>query len=121
MRYARDVVKDVLGYRLVAMGFGTSAWVPKPQDYAFKDGDGSSHAVILEKMAGLPKCRILDLGCSGGHVAAHPRAAGHEGTGVDRLEIPGARERTDHFVKATLDDCSPPEAGAGFDVAEAAS
>ena len=51
MRYAKDVIKDVLEYRLVTMGFGTSEWVPKPQDYAFKDGDGSSHAVILEMMA----------------------------------------------------------------------
>ena len=75
MRYAKDVVKDVLEYRLVAKGFGTAEWVPKPQDYAFKDGDGSSHAVILEMMAGLPRCRLLDLGCSGGLFAAHARAA----------------------------------------------
>ena len=28
MRYAKDVVKDVLDYRLAAKGFGTSTWVP---------------------------------------------------------------------------------------------
>ena len=55
MRYARDVVKDVLEYRLVTMGFGTSEWVPKPPEYAFKDGDGSSHAVILEMLAACPR------------------------------------------------------------------
>src|SRR5258708_32932340 len=58
MRYAKDVIKDVLEYRLVAKGFGTSEWVPRPQDYAFNDGDRSSHAVILEMMASLPQGRV---------------------------------------------------------------
>ncbi len=120
MRYAKDVVKDVLEYRLVTMGFGTSEWVPKPRDYAFKDGDGSSHAIILEKMAGLPVGRVLDLGCSGGLFAAHVRAAGHEVTGVDLLEIPGVRERTDRFIRASLEDGIPAEAGDGFDLIVAA-
>jgi 2-polyprenyl-3-methyl-5-hydroxy-6-metoxy-1,4-benzoquinol methylase len=120
LRYARDVIKDVLEYRLVTMGFGTSEWVPRPQDYAFKDGDGSSHAVILEMIGGMPSCRILDLGCSGGLFAAHARAAGHQVTGVDCVEIPGVRERTDRFVKASLEDGIPTEAGDGFDVIVAA-
>jgi predicted TPR repeat methyltransferase len=114
------VVKDVLEYRLVTMGFGTSEWVPKPDEYSFKDGDGSSHAVILEMMAGMPGRRILDLGCSGGLFAAHARAGGHEVTGVDCLEIPGVRERTDHFVQASLEDGIPAEAGDGFDIIVAA-
>ena len=116
MRYAMDVVKDVLAYRLVSMGFGTSEWVPKPPDYAFKDGDGSSHAVLLGKLAGLPGSRILDLDCSSGLFAAHARAAGHEVTGVDYLEIPGVRERADHFVKASLEEGIPGEVGGGFDI-----
>jgi SAM-dependent methyltransferase len=41
-------------------------------------------------------------------------------TGVDLLEIPGVRERTDHFVKASLEDGLPGEAGDGFDVVVAA-
>ncbi len=120
MRYAKDVVKDVVEYRLVTMGFGTSEWVPKPDEYSFKDGDGSSHAVILEMMAGMPGGRILDLGCSGGLFAAHARAAGHEVTGVDCMEIPGVRERTDHFVQASLEEGIPAEAGDGFDIIVAA-
>lgn len=120
MRYAKDVIKDVAEYRLVRKGFGTSDWVPKPQDYAFKEGDGSSHEVILGMMQGMPASRVLDIGCSGGHFAAHARAAGHHVTGVDMLEIPGVRERTDHFVKASLEDGIPGEAGDGFDVVVAA-
>jgi glycosyltransferase involved in cell wall biosynthesis len=120
MRYAKDVVKDVLEYRLVAKGFGTSEWVPRPSEYAFKDGDGSSHAVILEMMARLPRCRVLDLGCSGGLFAAHARAAGHEVTGVDCLEIPGVRDRTDHFVRASLEEGIPAAVGDGYDIIVAA-
>jgi glycosyltransferase involved in cell wall biosynthesis/ubiquinone/menaquinone biosynthesis C-methylase UbiE len=116
MAYAKDVIKDVLEYRLVSKGFGTAAWVPKPPEYAFKDGDGSSHAVILEMMTGMPEARILDLGCSGGLLAAHLRAAGHRVSGVDCLEIPGVRERTDHFVQASLEEGIPAEVGDGFDV-----
>lgn len=54
MRYAKDVIKDVFEYRLALKGFGTCPWIPKPAEYAFKEGDGSSHAVILEQMRKLP-------------------------------------------------------------------
>lgn len=120
MRYAKDVIKDVLEYRLAVMGFGTSDWVAKPRDYAFKNGDGSSNAVILEMMTGMPRCRILDLGCWGGFFAAHARAAGHEVTGLDCLEVPGVRDRTDRFVMASLEEGIPDEVGDGFDVIVAA-
>jgi 2-polyprenyl-3-methyl-5-hydroxy-6-metoxy-1,4-benzoquinol methylase/GT2 family glycosyltransferase len=120
MRYARDVIKDVLEYRLVTMGFGTAEWVPEPAEYAFKDGDGSSHAVILEMLGSMPRRRILDLGCSGGLFAAHARAAGHQVTGIDRVEIPGVRGRTDQFIKASLEDGIPAAAGGDFDVVVAA-
>jgi glycosyltransferase involved in cell wall biosynthesis/ubiquinone/menaquinone biosynthesis C-methylase UbiE len=120
VRYARDVIRDVLEYRMAAMGFGTSEWVPMPDEYQFKDDDGSSHAVILQMMAGMPASRILDLGCSGGLFAAHARAAGHHVTGVDCIEIPGVRERTDHFVKASLEEGIPAEVGDGYDIVVAA-
>ena len=116
MRYGKDVIKDVLEYRLVSKGFGTAAWVPTPQEYAFKKGEGSSHDVILGMMQDLPPSRVLDLGCSGGLFASHVRAAGHHVTGVDLVEVPGVRERTDHFIKARLEDGIPGEAGDGFDV-----
>ena len=116
MRYGKDVIKDVLEYRLVSKGFGTAPWVPTPQEYAFKKGEGSSHDVILGMMQDMPPSRVLDLGCSGGLFASHVRAAGHHVTGVDLVEIPGVRERTDHFIKARLEDGIPGEAGDGFDV-----
>jgi 2-polyprenyl-3-methyl-5-hydroxy-6-metoxy-1,4-benzoquinol methylase len=116
MKYARDVVRDVLEYQLAVRGFGTCEWVPKPDDYAFKEGDGSSHALILELLSSLPKSRILDLGCSGGLLAEKMRAAGHYVVGVDTLEVPGVREFTDEFHIGDLDGGIPDAAGAGFDV-----
>ncbi|MBV8930328.1 MAG: glycosyltransferase family 2 protein, partial [Mycobacteriaceae bacterium] len=64
MKYARDVVRDVVEFKLATKGFGTQEWVPTPEEYQFKEGDGSSHAVMLEMLDRLPPSRILDLGCS---------------------------------------------------------
>ncbi|MCA1654932.1 MAG: methyltransferase domain-containing protein [Pseudonocardiaceae bacterium] len=116
MRYAKDVVKDVVESRLANMGFGTSEWMPTPEEYAFKEGDGSSHSVMLEMLADKPAAKVLDIGCSGGLLAERVRAAGHHVTGVDYLEIPGVRERTDVFYQADLAQGIPSEVGTGFDV-----
>ena len=117
IRYAKDVVTDVLEYRLARSGFGVSEWVPAPQEYAFKEGDGSSHTIMLEMLAGSPPARILDLGCSGGLLAEQLRNAGHYVVGVDNLEIPGVRDRTDEFYLGDLEAGLPAEAGNDFDVA----
>jgi 2-polyprenyl-3-methyl-5-hydroxy-6-metoxy-1,4-benzoquinol methylase len=116
LRYARDVVKDVIEYRLAAKGFGTPSWVPAPDGYAFKEGDGSSHAIILAMLADAPTSRILDIGCAGGLLAEHLRARGHWVTGIDRCELSGVREHTDEFVRADLEHGIPPQVGDGFDV-----
>jgi glycosyltransferase involved in cell wall biosynthesis len=116
MRYAKDVVKDVLEYRLAVKGFGTAEWMPTPDEYAFKEGDGSSHAVMLEMLAGMEPLKVLDIGCSGALLAERVRAAGHHVTGVDYLEIPGVRERTDTFLRADLSQGIPAEVGTGYDL-----
>jgi 2-polyprenyl-3-methyl-5-hydroxy-6-metoxy-1,4-benzoquinol methylase len=116
MKYAKDVLKDVLTYRLAAKGFGTADWVATPAEYAFKEGDGSSHALILSMLAGRPPARVLDLGCSGGLLAERVRAQGHHVTGLDYIEVPGVRDRTDAFYQADLSQGIPPEVGDGYDV-----
>jgi 2-polyprenyl-3-methyl-5-hydroxy-6-metoxy-1,4-benzoquinol methylase len=75
MRYAKDVVKDVFEYKLAAKGFGTTRWVSKPDEYAFKDGDGSSHSMMLEMLDGAAPSKVLDVGCSGGLLAEYIRGA----------------------------------------------
>ncbi len=116
MRYAKDVVRDVLEYRLAVQGFGTSEWVPTPDEYAFKEGDGSSHSLILEMMATLPPSKVLDLGCSAGLLAQEIRKAGHTVVGVDAIELPGVQDRTDEFFVADLEKPLAPEIGTDFDV-----
>ena len=116
MKYAKDVVRDVIEFKLATKGFGTAEWVPTPEEYAFKEGDGSSHAIILEMIQSMPPGRVLDLGCSGGLLAEKIRAAGHTVVGVDVLEIPGVRERTDEFYTADLDKPLPAEVGGQFDL-----
>ena len=116
MKYARDVVRDVVEFKLASKGFGTQEWVQTPEEYRFKEGDGSSHAVLLAMLDELPPSRILDLGCSGGLFAERARAARHHVTGVDVMELPGARDRTDRFFVADLEQGIPAEVGTGFDV-----
>lgn len=116
MRYAFDVVTDVLEYRLAARGFGQAEWVPAPGDYAFKEQDGSSHSLIVEMMSTLPRSRVLDLGCSGGLLARELRARGHIVTGVDRSESDGVRDNVDAFFAADLNDGIPTEVGGNYDV-----
>jgi len=107
MKYARDVVRDVVEFKLASKGFGTQEWVQTPEEYSFKDDDGSSHAALLSMLDRMPPARILDLGCSGGLFAERARAAGHHVTGVDVMELPGVRDRTDRFFVANLADGIP--------------
>lgn len=116
LKYAKDVVRDVVEYRLAVKGFGTSEWIPTPDEYAFKEGDGSSHSLILDMLAGLPRSRVLDLGCSAGLLAEQVRTAGHTVVGVDVIELPEVRNRTDEFHLADLDRPLPAEIGQGYDV-----
>jgi 2-polyprenyl-3-methyl-5-hydroxy-6-metoxy-1,4-benzoquinol methylase/GT2 family glycosyltransferase len=116
MAYARDVVRDVVEFKLATKGFGTPAWVSTPDEYLFKEGDGSSHSAMLQMLGTLPPSRVLDLGCAGGLFAEHARAAGHHVTGVDAVEMPGVRERTDRFFLADLEAGIPAEARGRYDV-----
>jgi glycosyltransferase involved in cell wall biosynthesis/ubiquinone/menaquinone biosynthesis C-methylase UbiE len=116
LTYAKDVVKDVLEYRLAMKGFGSCPWVPKAEEYAFKAGDGSSHAEILAMLSGSEPMTVLDLGCSGGLFAEQMRKLGHTVTGVDYIEVPGVRERTDRFLKADLNQGLPSELDGPFDL-----
>jgi 2-polyprenyl-3-methyl-5-hydroxy-6-metoxy-1,4-benzoquinol methylase/GT2 family glycosyltransferase len=120
MRYARDVVRDVLQYRLTKMGFGTHEWVPKDDDYALKESKHSSHGILVDLLTGSPPKRILDLGCSGGRLAERLRKLGHTVTGVDSVEIDGVWDRVDRFVLGDLEHGIPTDVGTGFDVVIAA-
>ncbi|MHB1487769.1 MAG: methyltransferase domain-containing protein [Acidimicrobiales bacterium] len=120
LRYARDVTRDVMRYRAHKMGFGTGATAFASQAYEFKEGEDTSHGTVLAWMGREPGRRVLDLGCSGGALAAQLRKLGHYVIGVDATEVPGVREATDEFFLADLDTGLPADLEGSFDVVVAA-
>jgi glycosyltransferase involved in cell wall biosynthesis len=122
LKYARDVSKDVVRYRLAKLGFGSDDLGSVGEEYALKDGEESSHTTILRWLEQMPPGKVLDLGCSGGLLSERARALGHRTVGVDVLELPGASERFDRFIRADLDRGLPPQVQAEgpFDIVLAA-
>ncbi|MGZ4639034.1 MAG: methyltransferase domain-containing protein, partial [Actinomycetes bacterium] len=118
--YAKDVSMDVVRYRLGKMGFSSGDCGSVDADYGLKDGEGSSHSLILTLLADLPPSKILDLGCSSGLLSARIRKMGHRVTGVDREAFPEISDRVDEFAAGDLEDGIPAAVGTGFDVVIAA-
>lgn len=117
LKYARDVVRDVTRYRLGTIGFGSAKTAQVNDEYGLKQSDESSHGKLLAWVGNRSPCRILDLGCSGGRLAAQLADAGHSVIGVDAIEIDGVRARVDRFVQADLERGLPiDETGDGYDV-----
>jgi SAM-dependent methyltransferase len=115
------VLRDVLEYRRVGMGFGTSDWVPRAEP-APREDHITSHESLLAELADLPMGRVLDLGCGDGHFAERIRGLGHRVVGVDDTEYDGVRDRMNLFVRADLNEGIPQGArvAAGYDVVIAA-
>jgi glycosyltransferase involved in cell wall biosynthesis/SAM-dependent methyltransferase len=120
LSYARDVVRDVVRYRAHKLGFGTGELAFASEAYDGKQADDSSHGQVLRWVAGRRPGRVLDLGCSDGHLAARVRACGHHVTGVDLVAHEGVKERVDRFVEADLEQGVPPEVDGSYDVVVAA-
>jgi len=107
IRYARDVVTDVLRYRMQRIGFGSDTLAVGRRSYERKPDELSSHSRLLEWAATSAPGRALDVGCADGTVAAELRSRGHHVTGVDVAASPGVKERVDLFVEADLDHGLP--------------
>jgi len=120
VRYAVDVTRDVVTYRLQKAGFGDGSRIALTEEYQLKPDDDSSHGRILTLLERRPPSKILDLGCSSGLLAERLRERGHHVTGVDVHELPGVADRTDAFFRADLNKGIPPEVGSDFDVVLAA-
>jgi 2-polyprenyl-3-methyl-5-hydroxy-6-metoxy-1,4-benzoquinol methylase len=120
MKYARDVFRSVVRYRVHKMGFGSGETAFDTPAYELKAHDETSHGRLLAWLAARQPGRILDLGCSDGRLAHELRVHGHRVTGVDREEHPEVRERVDQFIVADLDAGIPDEVGDGYDIVLAA-
>jgi len=120
IKYAGDVTRDVVTYRMQKAGFGDGSRIALGEEHRLKPGDDSSHGRIGKLLRSRPASKILDLGCSSGLFAERLRAMGHHVTGVDVYEFDQIAERTDAFHRADLNDGIPPEVGSGFDIVLAA-
>jgi glycosyltransferase involved in cell wall biosynthesis len=120
VKYAREVTRDVVRYRMHKMGFGSGETAFASDAYETKGSLDSSHRQLHDQMAQRPPSKVLDLGCSDGALAAELRKLGHHVTGVDVVEHVAVWDRVDNFVAGDLDDGVPEEAGIGFDVVLAA-
>jgi len=119
MAYAKDVVADVLRYRMHKIGFGSGNMAFSDTGYELKGGSSSSHRKLLSWLEGSPR-RILDLGCSDGRLAELLRLSGHTVIGVDSVKLEGVGGRLDGFVEADLSQGLPEEVGRDYDVVLAA-
>jgi glycosyltransferase involved in cell wall biosynthesis len=118
--YAKDVVADVVRYRMHRMGFGSGGTTPDEKGYELKLDANSSHMRLISWVSDARPKRILDLGCSDGRLGELLRQRGHHVVGIDAEELPGVRDRLDGFLAADLDGGIPPGAGRDFDVVLAA-
>ena len=118
--YARDIMVHTVRYRLGARGFGEGRLGWMEGSYGYKLSENSSHGRILSMMETRPPCRVLDVGCGPGWLASELRQRGHTVVGVDLVEHPDVRRRTDQFVQADLDAGLPEEVLGGYDVILAA-
>jgi glycosyltransferase involved in cell wall biosynthesis len=116
MGYAKDVVRDVLRYRVHKMGFGSGEMAFADDGYELKLMANSSHLKLINWLSGVSPKRILDLGCSTGRLGESLRAEGHTVIGVDTEKLEGVGKRLDGFVEADLNFGVPDEVGRDFDV-----
>jgi glycosyltransferase involved in cell wall biosynthesis len=112
LRYARDVVGDVLRYKARRVGFGSDEpSEPDLEAYDLKPTPHSSHGRLLAWLSGRKPARVLDVGCSDGRFGALVRGQGHHVDGLDVVKHPGIATRLDGFVEADLEQGLPPGLG----------
>jgi glycosyltransferase involved in cell wall biosynthesis/ubiquinone/menaquinone biosynthesis C-methylase UbiE len=114
--YAKDVVTDVVRYRVHKMGFGSGEMAFSDDNEQYDESSSPGQRKLLTWLSnGSPK-RILDLACSNGRLGELLRLEGHTVIGIDSRKIDGVGERLDDFVEADLSEGLPAEVGDNFDV-----
>lgn len=120
LAYARDILVHTVRFGLGNRGFGRGQLGRVDPEYGYKLSPDSSHGRVLAMMEGLPPVRVLDVGCGPGWLSQELRKRGHHVVGVDLVESPSVRHRTDVFYQADLDDGLPDAVSGPYDVVIAA-
>ncbi len=115
VRYAKDIVREVLRYRAHKAGLGTGETAFATPAAEWEQGTEATQTRIIAWLAPRPASRILDLACGDGALGARLRRCGHQVVGVDAEERPGVADRLDKFVAADVDQGIPADVGDGFD------
>lgn len=116
LRYAWNVVKATLQYRLHGWGMVCSPRLRNLDNNRYRDkthAPWSSHSVALRLLQKHKVRSVLDLGCGPGHVARGCLDLGMTVTGVDCQRPPA--EVPLRFVEADLERDAIPEAPSSYD------
>ena len=120
IKYARDIVGDVVRYRMARIGFLNRGTTVDIEPYELKTDPATSHGRLLAWFEGKPPLRVLDVGCSDGRFGELLRHAGHSVTGIDVVKHDGVGDRLDDFIEADVSRGLPLEALMAYDVVVAA-
>jgi glycosyltransferase involved in cell wall biosynthesis len=115
MKYARDVARSVLEYRLHQGGVVQRPEYAHvaPATYTEKFSPFSSHHRIVESVPANTK--VLDLGCASGYLARRLSEKGCTVVGVDATLQPEAKAACARYYEANLDGDSWEPEERGFD------
>jgi glycosyltransferase involved in cell wall biosynthesis len=112
-RYAKDIVKDVLRYRVHKMGIGSGETAFATSPYETKGGPDTAPGRMAAWLSSRTPQRVLVLGSAGERLGAKLRASGHDVVIV--TDEPG--NQADGTIAADLDAGIPDLVGSEFDVA----
>ncbi|MEO0108628.1 MAG: bifunctional glycosyltransferase/class I SAM-dependent methyltransferase [candidate division WOR-3 bacterium] len=102
LKYAYNVVKAVIQYRLQQAGFRSYPKYALDRPYGAKQSPASSHRKIAQAIKGRD-LKILDLGCGQGHIADLITNPGTQITGIDLVDSPGRSPRVSRFIGQDLE------------------
>jgi len=114
-RYAKDIVKDVIRYRLHKIGLGQGDTAFASSFYEPKSGADTATGRMLAWLSGLEPGRVLVLGVESELLVPELRGAGHEVVALVDPARAGAVPEDAAIVAADLDAGIPAAVGGDFD------
>ena len=107
IKYGIQVMLETARYRFNKIGFGSSRYMQKTNNYTLKSGASTSHRLILEELTGKQTLNVLDLGSADGLLGSQIEALGHSVLGVDIFPSTGNHENQTNQITADLNNGIP--------------